>query len=185
MLPRRKTFQSPGVADVDKYLENRSNQTARANEVHQAMVLAAGEGTRLRPLTLHTPKVLLPVGNNRPLIVYILSWLKFHGIDEVTINLHYLGDKIKAFLDDGSRYKIKVSYSPEPAILGTAGGVKRLENFFDGTFVVVYGDILTDFNLKDMILFHRRKKAIATLAIVKVSMLKMSGLLRWMTMVEL
>ena len=167
--------QTPGVADVDRYLKNRSNQIASVNEVHKVMVLAAGEGTRLGPLTLHTPKVLLTVGNDQPLIVYILAWLKYHGIYEVAINLHHLGDKIKAFLSDGSRYNLKVVYSAEPAILGTAGGVKKLEKFFDTTFVVVYGDILTDFNLKDMILFHHWKKAIATIAIVKLSNTKDVG----------
>lgn len=138
------------------------------SEVHKAMVLAAGEGTRLRPLTLGTPKVLLPVGSEKPLIGHVLSWLKNNGITEVAINLHHMGDNIKEFLGDGSRFGVKVFYSPEETLLGTAGGVKRMAHFFSGTFVVIYGDILTDFNLRDMVQFHRKKKAMITLAIVEV-----------------
>lgn len=134
----------------------------------KAMILAAGEGTRLRPLTLETPKVLLPVGG-RPLIEYTLSWLRRHGITQVAINLHYLGDEIKKFLGDGSRFRMRVFYSAEERPLGTAGGVKRMEQFFDDTFVVVYGDNLTNFDLLDMIEFHREKKAIATMVIFKAT----------------
>ena len=132
------------------------------------MVLAAGEGTRLRPLTLETPKVLLPI-RGKPLIESTIGWLKSHGIFEVVVNLHHLGDKIRDFLGDGSRFGVEVTYSAEETLLGTAGGVKRMEHFFDDdTFVVVYGDVLTDFNLSKMIQFHREKKATATLAILKV-----------------
>jgi NDP-sugar pyrophosphorylase family protein len=129
-----------------------------------AMILAAGEGTRLRPLTLETPKVLLPVGGVL-LIEHTLTWLKSHGIKEIAINLHHLGEKIKDFLGDGSHFGVKIHYSPEGRLLGTAGGVKRMEQFFDDTFVVVYGDILTNFNLSAMTQFHQKKKAIVTLAI--------------------
>lgn len=134
----------------------------------KAMVLAAGEGTRLRPLTLHTPKVLLPIGE-KPLIVYILNWLKSHGIKEVAINLHHLGEKIEAFLGDGTCFGVKIFYSKEEKLLGTAGGVKKMKHFFDTTFIVVYGDVLTDFDLNRMILVHKEKKGIATLAVKEVS----------------
>lgn len=138
------------------------------SDVVKAMILAAGEGTRLRPLTLEMPKVLLPVGGV-PLICHTLSWLKSHGISEVAVNLYHLGEKIKDFLGDGSRFGIKVFYSPEETLLGTAGGVKRMEHFFGSTFVVVYGDVLTDFDLTVMIQFHREKNAVATLVVLEVS----------------
>lgn len=137
-----------------------------SSDVMKAMILAAGEGTRLRPLTSETPKVLLPVGG-RPLIEHQLSWLKSHGIREVAINLYHLGNNIKDFLGDGSRFKMEIIYSPEEALLGTAGGVKRMESFFSDTFVVVYGDVLTDFNLSEMIAFHKETKAKATLSVLK------------------
>jgi mannose-1-phosphate guanylyltransferase / phosphomannomutase len=129
----------------------------------KAMILAAGEGTRLRPLTLETPKPLLSV-NGVPLLSYILTWLGNNGISEVAINLCYFGDKIKDFINDGSRFRMKVTYSEEASPLGTAGGVKKIAHFFDGTFVVVYGDNLTDFDLSSMIKFHRQKKAAVTMA---------------------
>lgn len=140
---------------------------AMSGDVTKAMILTAGEGTRLRPLTLQTPKILLPIGGI-PLIQYTLTWLKSHGISEVAINLHHLGNKIKGFLGDGSRFEVKISYSPEERLLGTAGGVKRMEHFFDGTFVVVYGDNLTDFDLSAMLEFHEEKKAMATLAVFEI-----------------
>ena len=137
-------------------------------KIEKAMILAAGEGTRLSPLTLETPKVLLPIGG-RPLIELQLSWLKHHGVQEVAINLYHLGNKIKDYLGDGSRFGVKISYSPEERLLGTAGGVKRVEHFFDDTFVVFYGDVLTNFDLQAMVKFHQEKKAIATLAIFEAS----------------
>jgi NDP-sugar pyrophosphorylase family protein len=139
-----------------------------SSDIRKAMILAAGEGTRLRPLTLHTPKVLLPIGGI-PLIEYTLTWLKSHAISDVAINLYHLGDQIKDFVGDGSHLGVKVVYSEEETLLGTAGGVKKMEHFFDGTFVVSYGDNLTDFDLSTMIELHREKKAIATLAVFEVS----------------
>lgn len=133
----------------------------------KAMILAAGEGTRLKPLTLTVPKVLLPIGGVL-LIEYTLSWLRSHGISEVAINLCHRGDKIKDFLGNGSRFGMKLFYSPEETLLGTAGGVKRMEHFFNDTFVVLYGDILTDFDLRDMIRFHQGEKTMATLALLEV-----------------
>ncbi len=132
------------------------------------MILAAGEGTRLRPLTLETPKVLLPVAG-RPLIQHQLSWLKSHGIQEVAINLYHLGNKIQGFLGNGSRWGMKIWYSPEEALLGTAGGVKRMEHFFNDAFLVVYGDVLTNLDLSAMVNFHQEKRAMATLAIFEAA----------------
>lgn len=133
----------------------------------KAMILAAGEGTRLRPLTLTMPKPLVPVAGV-PVIEYILRWLKSHDINAVAINLHHLADRVMEFIGDGSRFGVRIVYSPETTLLGTAGGVKRMADFFDDTFVVVYGDVLTDFNLSAMVRFHRHKKAVATLALINV-----------------
>lgn len=130
----------------------------------KAMLLAAGEGTRLRPFTLEMPKILLPIGG-QPLIEYQLSWLKHHGIQEVAINLYHLSNKVKDFLGDGSHFGVKIFYSTEEKLLGTAGGVKRMEHLFHNTFAVVYADVLTNFNLSAMVKFHQEKKAAATLVI--------------------
>lgn len=143
-------------------------------KVEQAMILAAGKGTRLRPLTLETPKVLLPI-SDKPLIEYTLNWLAKYGISKVAINLHYLGEKIKEFLGDGSPFGVDIHYSFEETLLGTAGGVKKMEHFFNDRFVVVYGDIIPSFNLHDMFCFHREKRAIATLALWEVPQPKEVG----------
>jgi mannose-1-phosphate guanylyltransferase / phosphomannomutase len=132
----------------------------------KAMILAAGEGTRLRPLTLETPKPLLTI-DGYPLIGYIITWLRDHGVSEVAVNLCHLGGKIKSFIGDGSRFRVKVTYSEETSPLGTAGGVKKVASFFDGPFIVAYGDNLTDFDLSSMIRFHQQKKAAATMALFK------------------
>ncbi len=133
----------------------------------KAMILAAGEGTRLRPLTSDTPKVLLPI-SGVPLIEYTLRWLKHHGISEVAINVHHLASKVHSFLGDGARFGMKFLYSQEETLLGTAGGVKRMEAFFDSPFVVVYGDVLTDLDLSSMSRCHQDRKAVATLAVLEI-----------------
>ncbi len=140
----------------------------------KAMILAAGAGTRLRPLTLTVPKVLLPV-SGVPLIRHILVWLKSHDIRDVAINLHYQGQKIRDALGDGRNLGMQIAYSTEDTILGTAGGVKRMAHYLDGPFVVHYGDVLTDFDLTDMLRLHQAKKAAATLAILKVSRPRSAG----------
>ena len=104
--------------------------------IEKAMILAAGEGTRLRPLTSDTPKSLLPVGNT-PIIVHQLRWLKRYGIKRVVINLFHKGDQIKAALGDGGKFGMEISYSPEDVLLGTAGGVKRMESFFSEVFCMI------------------------------------------------
>ncbi len=154
-----------------------TTRTAMTNRVTKAMILAAGEGTRLRPLTEEVPKALLPVGG-LPLIEHILIWLRHHGISKIAVNLYHLGNKIRGFLGDGSQLGVNICYSVEDSLLGTAGSVKRMEHFFDSTFVVVYGDILTNFDLSKMIQFHRKQGAIATIAIMRVANQEGVGIVR-------
>jgi len=113
----------------------------------KAMVLAAGFGTRLRPLTDHIPKPLLPVGG-RPMIEYTLLLLKKYGITEIIINLHHCGDQIIKTLGDGTQLGLSISYSDEQGEpLGTGGGLKKAEAFFEGApFLVINGDIVIDIN---------------------------------------
>jgi mannose-1-phosphate guanylyltransferase/phosphomannomutase len=127
------------------------------------MVLAAGEGTRLRPLTLTCPKPMVPVANV-PLLVRTLELLRDQGIDEIAVNLHHRADVIAAALGDGSGLGVRLTYSPETELMGTAGGVKRLERFLDTPFVVLYGDNLYDFPLAPLIDLHRTCGALATIA---------------------
>ncbi|TMA57495.1 MAG: hypothetical protein E6J80_06270, partial [Deltaproteobacteria bacterium] len=113
----------------------------------RAMILAAGRGTRLRPLTNTVPKALVPVAG-RPLIEYGLLFLKAQGIEEVVINLHHLGEEISAALGDGSLYGLRLTYSPEDPILDTGGGIKKVQAFLDGgTFIVLNCDTILDLDL--------------------------------------
>src|SRR5262245_7817085 len=113
----------------------------------RAMILAAGFGTRLQPLTNTTPKALVPVAG-RPLIEYGLLLLKSQGIAEVVINLHHLGGKICSTLGDGRIYGLHIAYSPENPILETGGGIKRAQSFFKGeTFIVLNCDTILDLDL--------------------------------------
>lgn len=131
----------------------------------KAMILAAGLGIRLRPLTNTTPKALLLV-QGQPLIVHSLKLLKNNGITNVLINLHHLGDLIKKELGDGKKFGMKITYSWEPEVLGTGGGIKKGEPFFEGKrFFVLNSDILIDVNLRDVLRFHLKKKGIATMVL--------------------
>ena len=129
------------------------------------MILAAGLGTRLRPLTNMMPKPLLPVGGT-PLIVWNLLLLKRHGFHDVVINLHYLGPMIEQALGNGSQFGLRIIYSHEPMILGTGGGIKQAEPHFSGEPVLVLnGDTLVELDLNALWAFHRTNHAAATLVL--------------------
>ncbi|MCX7940781.1 MAG: NDP-sugar synthase [Elusimicrobiota bacterium] len=135
----------------------------------KAFIMAAGFGTRLRPLTYSIPKPLVPI-MNYPVIGHLMNNLKSYGIKEVVVNLHYQPEFIKSFLLDGTSWGIRINYSYEPKLLGTAGGVKIKQYFFDKTFIVLSGDGLSDINLSKLIKFHKRKKALCTVALKPVDM---------------
>lgn len=130
------------------------------------MILAAGKGTRLHPLTETLPKPMVPVAG-APVLEHTVRWLARHGVRRVAINLHHLPERIRQHFGDGRRLGVELVYSEEPELLGTAGGVKKIEDFFDDPFVVVYGDVLTDLNLGGLLAFHdsHRGTAHATLAL--------------------
>lgn len=131
----------------------------------KAMILAAGLGTRLRPLTDTTPKPLLPVAGT-PMIVWNLLLLKRHGIRDVIINLHHLGTMISQALGDGRTLGMRIVYSHEPVILGTGGGIKQAEPHFHGEPVLVLnGDTLFELDLDALMAFHREREAAATLVL--------------------
>ncbi len=131
----------------------------------KAMILAAGLGTRLRPLTDRLPKPLLPVAG-RPLIVWNLLLLRRHGITDVIINLHHLGQQIEQALGNGSAFGMRIAYSKEPVLLGTGGGLKQAEPFFNGEpFYVLNGDTLFDMDLGALAAAHRESRAVATMAL--------------------
>ncbi len=122
----------------------------------KAMILAAGEGTRLRPLTLTRPKPMLPIAG-KPVLEHSIAWLRAYGVDHIVINLHHQPAAVTEYFGDGARLGIDLTYSIEPVILGTAGGVKNVARLFDDTFVIVYGDVLTDFDLKRLVDDHQAR----------------------------
>lgn len=128
------------------------------------MILAAGEGTRLRPLTLARPKPMVPVAG-RPVLEHIVLWLAHHGIRRVAINLHHLPGVITEHLGDGSSLDVSIRYSMEPNLLGTAGGARKMDFLAVGPWVVVYGDVLTDFDLRLLVAAHESCGAALSMAL--------------------
>jgi NDP-sugar pyrophosphorylase family protein len=128
------------------------------------MVLAAGRGTRLRPLTDRLPKCMVPVGG-KPLLEHTIDWLQGFGVAEIIINLSHLPDVIRGHLGDGKRWGVQITYSLEAEPLGTAGGVKNAARSFDGPFFLWYGDNLSTCNLARLYEVHRSKGGRATIAV--------------------
>ncbi|MGO9108228.1 MAG: NDP-sugar synthase [Thermoguttaceae bacterium] len=132
----------------------------------KAMVLCAGYGTRLGDLTRELPKPMLPLGD-RPMLEYILGHLKRHGFDQIAVNLHFMPEVIQGHFADGARWGLRLTYSYEPQLLGTAGGTKKMESFFRGEepFLVQYGDIVTNQDFTAMLHWHQEQEALATLLV--------------------
>jgi NDP-sugar pyrophosphorylase family protein len=129
------------------------------------MVLAAGQGTRLRPITDNIPKALVPLAG-RPMIEYALLLLRHYGITEIVINLHHFGAQIENYLGNGAKLGLQISYSHEVELLDTGGGLRKAKPFLeDGAFIVINTDALIDVNLADLIGFHRARNASATLVL--------------------
>ncbi|MFV2044994.1 MAG: NDP-sugar synthase [Anaerolineales bacterium] len=132
----------------------------------KAMILAAGQGTRLAPLTASLPKCMIPIGG-MPVLEHTLIRLRGHDIIEVIINLRHQPDVIPAYFGDGSRWGVRITYSLEEEFLGTAGGVKQAAWFFDGPFLVLYGDNLSTCNLSRLARRHGRRDSMATIALYR------------------
>ena len=130
----------------------------------KAMVLAAGQGSRLRPLTDTCPKPMLPLGG-KPLLEHVITLLAHHGFDEVVVNLHHLPEQIRAYFGDGSTWGVRLSYSHEEQLLGTAGAVARMADFFDQPFLVYYGDNLCNMDLGALWRTHLDRGGIATMGL--------------------
>ena len=143
----------------------------------QALILAGGEGTRLRPLTSSVPKPVVPLVD-RPFIVYMLDWLRQHGVDRVVMSCGHLAHGVRNVLGDGSAIGLDIRYVEEPRPLGTGGAVKFAEALLDERFVMLNGDVLTDFDLSAQIAAHERSGACGTLALTAVDDPTNYGLVR-------
>jgi len=158
---------------VDRESGQRSVVSGR---VKKAMLLAAGQGTRLRPLTDRVPKCMIPIGG-KPILERNIQWLGKFGITEIIINLCHLPDAIRSHLGDGSKWGARIVYSVEREALGTAGGVKNVAWFFDGPFVVWYGDNLSTCDLGRFWRFHQEKGGLATIALFHREDVSQSGII--------
>ena len=130
----------------------------------RGMMLAAGQGTRLRPLTERIPKCMVRLGG-RPLLEYGIRWLGKHGVTELAINVHHLPEIVTEYFGDGRQWSVRITYSLEPEPLGTAGGVKRMASFFQGPFFVWYGDNLSTCRLDHLWEQHTARGGAVTVAL--------------------
>src|SRR6266571_7481044 len=133
----------------------------------QAVVMAGGEGSRLRPLTINRPKPMVPIVD-KPCLGHIFELLKRHGIEESFVTLQYLASVIQDSYGDGGGIGMRLRYSVEETPLGTGGSVRQIVPDLDGTFLVISGDALTDIDLSKVIAFHRERNAAVTLTLVHV-----------------
>jgi mannose-1-phosphate guanylyltransferase/phosphomannomutase len=133
----------------------------------KAVIMAGGEGTRLRPLTSNCPKPMLPLAN-RPMMEHIIGLLKRHGIDEIVVTVAFLPNQIRNYFGDGSEFGVRISYATEDEPLGTAGSVRNAIEHLDERFLVISGDVLTDIDLGEIIQFHEDHGALATIGLVAV-----------------
>jgi mannose-1-phosphate guanylyltransferase / phosphomannomutase len=134
----------------------------------RAVLMAGGSGTRLRPLTCDLPKPMVPI-LNRPIAEHIINLLKRNNITEIIATLYYLPDIMRDYFQDGSEFGVQMTYAiEEEQPLGTAGCVKNIQQWLDGTFITISGDAITDFDLQKAIAFHREKNSKATLILTRV-----------------
>ena len=133
----------------------------------KGIVLAGGEGRRLKPLTQSRPKPLLPIAG-RPCVDYVLRSLINSGVRELIVTTAFMSDALIKSISEGLSYDASILYSFEATPAGTAGSVKRVANFIDDTFVVAMGDVLVDLDVRPLVEFHRRRKAVATIALTEV-----------------
>jgi mannose-1-phosphate guanylyltransferase len=143
----------------------------------QALILAGGEGTRLRPLTSTIPKPVVPLVG-RPFISFMLQWLRGHGVDDVILGCGFMADGVRAVLGDGSGLGIRLRYLEEPRPLGTGGALKFAEDLLDERFFMLNGDVLTGIDLTGQLRQHEQTGARATLALFAVDDPSAYGLVR-------
>jgi mannose-1-phosphate guanylyltransferase len=143
----------------------------------QALILAGGEGTRLRPLTSTIPKPVVPLVD-RPFIAYMIEWLRRHGVDDVILACGFMAAGVRAVLGDGAALGVRLRYVEEPHPLGTGGALKYAQDLLDERFLMLNGDVLTDIDLSAQLEQHERTGALATLALVAVEDPSAYGLVR-------
>jgi mannose-1-phosphate guanylyltransferase len=154
-VPNRKKAQFI----IDAVREKLSKQQLKV------LILCGGEGTRLRPLTLTTPKPMLPLGY-KPILEYLIDFFKQNGFYNFVLAIGYLGEHIIKYFGDGSRFGVNIEYSTEDRPLGTGGALKNSEKFFNSTLIMVNGDVLfKGLQLKEVLQFHKQSGGLATIVL--------------------
>ena len=133
----------------------------------KAVIMAGGEGTRLRPLTSNQPKPMLPMAN-RPMMEHVVDLLRGHGFDDIVVTVAFMANSIRSYFDDGSEFGVRMVYATEESPLGTAGSVRNAREQLDERFLVISGDVLTDVDLTSVLEAHAAKGALATIALKSV-----------------
>ncbi len=141
----------------------------------KAMILAAGEGTRLRPLTDNIPKVLVKI-NGKPILEHNINLARQYGVRDIIINVCYKADQIMDYFGDGEKFGVSIVYSREEELLGSAGAVKKVEKEFTEPFFLLYGDNVTNCNLENLLSAHQKNTTICTMAIHDMTKNKNSGI---------
>jgi mannose-1-phosphate guanylyltransferase len=134
----------------------------------KAIMLIGGLGTRMRPLTLTTPKPLLPI-LEQPFLAYQVDFLRRHGVTEIVLCTAYKAEDFRQTMGDGKKYGVRLAYVHEQSALGTGGAVKNAQSHVEGTTLVCNGDILMSLDLSELVRFHNEKKAVATIALTEVA----------------
>lgn len=131
---------------------------------YKAVIVAGGRGERLRPLTNDVPKPMIEIVG-KPLLQYQIEWLKFYGIKDILITTCYLPEKIQEYFGDGKKFGVNIRYFTENEPLGTSGALKENIDFLNESFVVLYGDIITNLSLISLIDFHKKNNALGTIVL--------------------
>ncbi len=172
------TLNSGTLEEIDKLIDgNKIKNRSHAIEVtlgrilnnrpRKALLLLGGKGTRFRPITYEMPKALLPV-QGRTVPEHMIDLLKKYGITDLVFSIGYLGDKIRDYFSDGSRFGVNITYVKENEPMGSAGAIKLASGLLKDPFVVTNGDELKNINLDEMFEFHRKNKALITVALTTV-----------------
>ncbi|HUS62512.1 MAG TPA: NDP-sugar synthase, partial [Acidimicrobiales bacterium] len=130
----------------------------------KAVIMAGGEGTRLRPLTSNLPKPMMTLAN-RPMMEHIVGLLRQHGFDDIVVTVAFMANNIRSYFGDGSEFGVRMVYATEQTPLGTAGSVRNAMDELDERFLVISGDVLTDIDLRKVVDFHEERGALATIAL--------------------
>jgi NDP-sugar pyrophosphorylase family protein len=144
--------------------------------IRQAILLAAGKGTRLKPVTDLIPKCMVQIWG-KPVLEWNIEHLVHHGVTDIVINLHYLPEVVQSHIGDGSRWGVRITYSYENTLLGTAGAVKKVANYWVGRFIVWYGDNLSTCNLDRLTTDHINHGGIGTIALIEREDVSASGVI--------